>query len=59
MTTLSIEQQVIISQNDITVEQDSATGNYIYLIAGVYNQQKGATTEYEAYSAAIKKVINK
>lgn len=59
MTTLTVKQQAIISKNDITVEQDAATGNYLYLIAGVYNQQKGTKTEYEAYSAAITKIIKK
>jgi len=56
METLSLKQREFISKNDITTERDSAGGDFIYLIAGVYYQQKGFKSESEALKAGILKV---
>lgn len=55
-TTLTVKQQMVISKNNITVEHtNNLVDNYIFLISGVYYQQKGFKNEYDAYIAAIKK----
>jgi len=46
-------------KNNITIEKTEAnpdTIEFVYLIDGVYNQQKGFKTEEEAMNAAKEKV---
>lgn len=57
MKNLTYKQKEMISKHNITVEQEALTGDYVYLIAGTYNQQKGCKTEYDAFCAGIEKVI--
>jgi len=57
MKNLTYKQKQLISKHNITVEQEALTGDYVYLIAGTHNQQKGCKTEYDAFCAGIEKVI--
>lgn len=43
-------------KSEITIEQDEQTKNFLFLIEGVYYQQKGCKTEQEAMEEGKKKL---
>ena len=57
MKNLTYKQKQLISKHNITVEQEALTGDYVYMIAGMYYQQKGCKTEQEAFKKGIENVI--
>jgi hypothetical protein len=46
-------------KNNITIEKEQGKENFIFLIDGVYNQQKGFNSESEALKAAKEFLKNK
>jgi hypothetical protein len=62
METLSYKQKQLIEKFNISVETTHPTPEkteYIFLVAGVYNQQKSKNTEIEAYESGIGYCLNK